>query len=72
MTTDDDLTAAYMLARKDADDEIKALRAENAQLREVLMSISCKDADCSCIGLFGTPVEHCVHGKARAALGEEK
>ena len=32
--SDDDLTAAYLLARKDADDEIKALRAEIERLRE--------------------------------------
>jgi len=32
----DDLTLVYMWARKDADDEIKKLRAENERLREAL------------------------------------
>jgi hypothetical protein len=31
---EDDLTLAYMWGRKDADDEIKKLRAENERLRE--------------------------------------
>lgn len=32
----DDLTVVYLWARKEAEDEIKALRAENERLREAL------------------------------------
>lgn len=72
MSSDDDLTVVYLWARKEAEDEIKALRAENERLREVLLSIACTDADCSCVNMFDGPTEYCVYGKARAALGEKK
>ena len=36
MSGDDDLTVVYLWARKEAEDEIERLRAENERLREVL------------------------------------
>lgn len=53
----------------DLENQKEELREENEQFRKVLRSIACTDADCSCVKPFGSPVEHCVHGKARAALG---
>lgn len=37
--SDDDLTAAYLLARKDADDEIKRLRAALMEMRDIAIRI---------------------------------
>lgn len=39
----DDLTVVYLWAKKEAEDEIKALRAENERLREALRKIAILD-----------------------------
>lgn len=70
VATDDGLTAAYMLARKEAEDEIKALRAENERLREALRQYAC---DGECANCYGPVQDTKYCGKiARTALGEEK
>ena len=57
----DDLTVVYLWARKEAEDEIKALRAEIERLREALREIVASDwKNGICADI------------ARAALGEEK
>jgi hypothetical protein len=71
MAVDDDLTAAYLLARKDADDVIKALRAENERLREALRYYAKNhypDIDAGPWGLNSAD----FGDVARAALGEDK
>ena len=65
----DDLTVVYLWARKEAEDEIKALRAENDRLRDALhriqhspngLKVYCRDGHEEAVLI------------ARAALGEEK
>lgn len=51
--------------------EIERVTAMIEQMHSALQSIACTDADCSCVKSFGSSVEHCIHGRARAALGED-
>ena len=53
-------------------DALMQEKRENARLREALQSIACTDDDCSCVKSFGSPIGHCIYGKARAALGKEE
>ena len=56
----------------DLENRKEELREENEQFRKVLRSIACTDADCSAVKPFECPIDNCIHGKARAALGEVK
>ena len=56
----------------DLENRKEELREENEQFRKVLRSIACTDADCSAVKPFECPIDGCIHGKARAALGEDK
>lgn len=47
-------------------------RAEIERLRDALREIACTDENCSCVKPFECPIDDCIHGKARAALGEGK
>ena len=47
-------------------------KRENARLRKVMREIACTDNDCSAVKPFECPIDDCIHGKARAALGEGK
>ena len=80
----DDLTVVYLWARKEAEDEIKVLRAENERL------MAERDEALAALQFYANPhvwrsctVYMCGHGgetratqdagaKARAALGEDK
>jgi hypothetical protein len=76
----DDLTLVYMWARKDADDEIKKLRADNERLREALrQGVAMRAAqrayfaDRSRENLIASKeAERAFDAAARAALKEEK
>lgn len=64
---DDDLTVVYLWAKKEAEDEIKALRAENERLRKTLQHIAFLDHP-----YLGGVAKRGSLGKiAQAALGEE-
>ena len=52
--------------------EIERITDVIEQMHSVLKSIACTDADCSCVKSFGSPIEHCVYGRARAAIEESK
>lgn len=58
---EDDLTVVYLWARKEAEDEIKALRSEIERLRDALRAIE-TISDC----------HENARQIARAALGEDK
>jgi hypothetical protein len=68
---DDDLTLVYMWARRDADDEIKKLRAENERLREALRYYAKNHYPNVDDGPWG-PNSNDFGDVARAALGEDK
>jgi hypothetical protein len=70
MSNDDDLTVVYLWAKKEAEDEIKVLRAENERLREALRYYAKNhypDIDAGPWGLNSAD----FGDVARAALGEE-
>lgn len=69
MDSDDDLTAAYLLARKDADDEIKALRAEVERLREALFAIVCNTEPSAIKHRDYDHLANAIYVWASAALG---
>ena len=71
MRSDDDLTAAYLLARKDADDVIKALRAENERLREALFAIVCNTEPDAIKHRDYDHLANAIYVWASAALGKE-
>jgi hypothetical protein len=71
MSNDDDLTVVYLWAKKEAEDEIKVLRAENERLREALRYYAKNhypDIDAGPWGLNSAD----FGDVARAALGEDK
>lgn len=64
----DDLTVVYLWAKKEAEDEIKALRAENERLRKTLQHIAFLDHP-----YLGGIAKRGSLGKiAQGALGEDK
>lgn len=71
MSSDDDLTVVYLWARKEAEDEIKALRAENERLREALRYYAKNHYPDVDAGPWGANSAD-FGDVARAALGEEK
>ena len=68
---EDGLTTAYMLARKDADDEVERLREENEKLRAALRTFIKQWNACGSNNDFGRYFAN-VRKQAVAALGEEK
>ncbi len=67
----DDLTLVYMWARKDADDVIKRLRAENERLREALRYYAKNHYPNIDEGPWGQGSND-FGDVARAALGEDR
>ena len=66
-----DLSVVYLWARKEAEDEIKALRAENERLREALRYYAKNHYPDINAGPWGVNSND-FGDVARAALGEEK
>ena len=68
----DDLTVVYLWARKEAEDEIKALRAEVDRLREALFAIVCNTEPDAIKHRDYDHLANAIYVWARAALGEDK
>ena len=72
MAAEDDLSVVYLWARKEAEDEIKALRAENERLRDALHAIVCNTEPDAIKHRDYDHLANAVYVWASAALGEGK